>query len=408
MVLVTGMAAPLTGIRVLEVANWLAAPAAGALLADLGADVIKVEPPGGDVFREFLLRSMGYTHDFATNYAFQLDNRGKRSVTVALDKPGGPELVRRLAAGSDVFLTNLIQGRRVRYGLSWEDVRAVNARILYASFSGYGTRGPDENRPGFDYAAFWARSGLMGLLGEPPSPPPLCRGGQGDHTTALNILAAVLAALRLRDQTGEAQHIEVTLQGTGMWTLAGDLQAALVAREQPTRHARTQPANPIWNSYQAGDGAWILLVMPQPDPYWPRFCAMVGRPGWVTDPRYETMQGRRAHNVELTREIDALFAAHDLAHWSAKLDEHGLIWAPVATLTDVIDDPQVREMGWFTTLDHPVHGRFETLSAPFKIYGADVAVRGPAPEAGEHTFDVLSELGVGDEELARLATDGVI
>ena len=171
MVLVTGMTAPLTGIRVLEVANWLAAPAAGALLADLGADVIKVEPPGGDVFREFLLRSMGYTHDFATNYAFQLCNRGKRTVTVALDKPGGPELVRRLAAGSDVFLTNLIQGRRVRYGLGWEDVRAASPRVVYASFSGYGTRGPDANRPGFDYAAFWARSGLMGLLGEPPSPP---------------------------------------------------------------------------------------------------------------------------------------------------------------------------------------------------------------------------------------------
>ena len=142
----------------------------------------------------------------------------------------------------------------------------MNPRVVYASFSGYGTRGPDENRPGFDYAAFWARSGLMGLLGEPPSPPPLCRGGQGDHTTALNILAAVLAALRLRDQTQAAQHVEVTLQGTGMWTLGGDLQAALVAREQPTRHERTHPANPIWNSYRAGDGAWLLLVMPQPDP----------------------------------------------------------------------------------------------------------------------------------------------
>ena len=409
MVLVTGMTAPLTGIRVLEVANWLAAPAAGALLADLGADVIKVEPPGGDVFREFLLRSMGYTHDFATNYAFQLDNRGKRSVTVALDQPGGPELVRRLAARSDVFLTNLIQQRRLRYGLSWEDVSAVSPRVVYASFSGYGTRGPDENRPGFDYAAFWARSGLMGLLGEPPSPPPLCRGGQGDHTTALNILAAVLAALRLRDQTNQAQHVEVTLQGTGMWTLGSDLQAALIAREQPKRHERARPANPIWNSYQAGCGAWILLVMPQPDPvYWPRFCEMIGRPEWATDPRYRTLHGRRQHTLELTREIEARFAAHDLAHWAARLDQYGLIWAPVASLTDVIDDPQAREMGWFTTLEHPTLGRFETLDTPFKLYGADVGARGPAPEAGEHTFDVLAELGVSDEELARLATDGVI
>ena len=408
MVLVTGMTAPLTGIRVLEVANWLAAPAAGALLADLGADVIKVEPPGGDVFRAFLLHSLGYEREFATNYAFQLDNRGKRSITVALDQPGGPELVRRLAARSDVFLTNLIQQRRLRYGLGWDEVRAASPRVVYASFSGYGTRGPDENRPGFDYAAFWARSGLMGLLGEPPSPPPLCRGGQGDHTTALNILAAVLAALRLRDQTNEAQHVEVTLQSTGMWTLGTDLQAALIAREQPARHVRTRPANPIWNSYQAGCGAWILLVMPQPDPYWPPFCEMIGRPDWALEPRYATLDGRRAHSEELTRAIEACFSSHDLAHWSARLDEYGLIWAPVATLTDVIDDPQAREMGWFTTLEHPSLGRFETLDTPFKLYGADVGARSPAPEAGAHTFDVLTELGVGEDELTRLALDGVI
>jgi crotonobetainyl-CoA:carnitine CoA-transferase CaiB-like acyl-CoA transferase len=405
----TGSVAPLDGIRVLEVANWLAAPAAGALLADLGADVIKVEPPGGDVFREFVLRSMGYTHDFATNYAFQLDNRGKRSVTVALDRPGGPALLRRMSERVDVFLTNLVQQRRERYGLTYDEVRAVSPRIVYASFSGYGTRGPDRNRPGFDYAAFWARSGLMGLLGEPPSPPPLCRGGQGDHTTALNILAAVLAALRVRDRTDAAQHVEVTLQGTGMWTLGGDLQAALIAREQPARHERTRPANPIWNSYRAADGAWLLLVMPQPDPdYWPRFCKMMGRPEWAHDPRYDTLAKRRQETVELTATIDRLFAEHDLAYWSAQLDAHGLIWAPVATLVDVIDDPQAREMGWFTTLTHPSLGPFETLDTPFRIYDADVGARGPAPAAGEHTFDVLAELGIDGDELARLATEGVI
>ena len=409
MVLVAGMSAPLEGIRVLEVANWLAAPAAGALLADLGADVIKVEPPGGEVYREFLLRSMGYTHEFDANYGFQTDNRGKRSITVALDAPGGPELVRRLAARADVFLTNLIQRRRVRYGLTWEDVRGASPRVIYASLSGYGTRGPDENRPGFDYAAFWARSGLMGLLGEPPSPPPLCRGGQGDHTTALNILAAVLAALRLRDRTGEAQHVEVTLHGTGMWTLAGDLQAALVAREHPTRHERSRPANPIWNSYRTRCGNWILLVMPQPDPlYWPRFCAMIGCPEWAQDPRYATLHDRRRNTVELTSAIEARFAEHDRAYWAGRLDAHDLIWAPVAKLTDVIEDPQAREMGWFTTIEHPTLGRFETLDTPFKIYGADVGARGPAPEAGADTFDVLAELGVGEDELARLATDGVI
>ena len=399
---------PLDGIRVLEVANWLAAPAAGALMADLGADVVKIEPPGGDVFRSFVLSSMGYDFDFATNYAFEVDNRGKRSVTVALDRPGGCALVRRLSESVDVFITNLVQERCVRYGLGFDAIRAANPRVVYTAFSGYGTRGPDQNRPGFDYAAFWARSGLMGLLGEPPSPPPLCRGGQGDHTTALNILAAVLAALRLRERTKEAQHVEVTLQGTGMYTIAGDLQAALVARQQPRRHERTRPANPIWNSYRCGDGEWVLLVMPQPDPYWPRFCAMIGRPEWAHDPRYDSLRGRREHTVELTTTIDAIFALHDRPTWAAKLDEHRLIWAPVATLPEVVDDPQVREMGWFATLEHPTAGRFETLAAPFRIYGADIAPRSASPSPGQHTFDVLAELGIAEDEIAKLAADGVL
>ncbi len=145
------MAAPLDGIRVLEIANWLAAPAAAALMADLGAEVIKVEPPGGDIFRAFVLSSIGYDYDFETNYAFQLGNRGKRSMTVALDKPGGPELVKRLAKDVDILLTNLIQERRVKYGLTYDEVRAANPGVIYVSLSGYGTRGPDENRSGFDF-----------------------------------------------------------------------------------------------------------------------------------------------------------------------------------------------------------------------------------------------------------------
>ena len=166
------MPAPLDGIRVLEVSNWLAAPAAAALMADMGADVVKVEPPGGDVYRGFVLRSMGYDHDFATNYAFELDNRGKRSVTVDMDKPGGADLVRQMAANCDIFHTNLVQRRRTRFGLGYEDVLAVNPKVIYTSFSGYGTHGPDQDRPGFDFAAFWARSGIMGLMAEPDAPPP--------------------------------------------------------------------------------------------------------------------------------------------------------------------------------------------------------------------------------------------
>ena len=406
------MPGPLDGIRVLEVANWLAAPAATALMADMGADVIKVEPPAGDVFRGFILRSMGYDFDFATNYAFQLDNRGKRSITIDLEKPGGGELVRKLAATSDIFVTNLIQPRRARYGLTFDDVRAVNPGVIYTSFSGYGTHGPDEARPGFDFAAFWARSGIMGLMAEPDAPPPLCRGGQGDHTTALNLLAATLAALRLKDKTGAGQHVELTLQGTGMWTIAGDFAAALAAKanqQQPPRISRKNPVNPIWNSYRTADDRWLLLVNPVPFPAaWPKFCAIAGRPEWAADPRWDTTPKLRTHSAPLTAECDAIFAAHDYAWWARELDAAGLIWAPVATMPEMVADPQVHEMGWFATIDHPEYGTFETLDTPFKIFGAEVGVRGPAPEVGQHTFDILAEAGIEGAELERLATAGVI
>jgi crotonobetainyl-CoA:carnitine CoA-transferase CaiB-like acyl-CoA transferase len=401
------MAAPLDGIRVLEVANWLAAPSATAMMADLGADVIKVEPPGGDIYRGFILQSMGYDYDFATNYAFEVDNRGKRSITVDLEKPGGPELVRSLAAKCDIFVTNLINRRLVRYGLTWEEVHAANPRVIYTSFSGYGTHGPDADRPGFDYAAFWARSGIMGLLAEPDAPPPLCRGGQGVHTTTFNILSAVLAALLLRERTGEGQHVECTLQASGMWTLAGDYSAALNARQHPPRISRKKPVNPIWNSYQCSDGRWVLLVNAAPFPnYWPRFCERIGRPDWAA--QYPDLASLRANSANLAAELDQVFAAHDLAWWSNALDEAGVIWAPVAQLTEVMEDPQVRDMGWITTVEHPEYGLYEILDTPFKIYGSEIGVRGPAPTPGQHTFEVLADLGVDADTLDELAVNGVL
>ncbi|MDP6604909.1 MAG: CoA transferase [Dehalococcoidia bacterium] len=401
------MVAPLSGIRVVEVSNWLAAPSAAALMADLGADVVKVEPPGGDAFRHFDMRAFGYDHDFVTNAAFELDNRGKQSIVVALDRPGGPELVKRLAEDADVFITNLVQHRRERYGLTVEDVQAVNDGLVYVSFSGYGTDGPDADRAGFDYAAFWARSGIMGLMGEPPSSPPICRPGQGDQTTALNLLASTLAALRMRDQTGEGQVVDVTLLGTGIWTIGPDLSAVLQAHQHPPRHERSHPANPIWNPYRCSDDRWLLLVMPQPDRYWPPFCEMVERPEWVSDERYDTLVHRMEHSEQLTAEIDAIFASAGLATWAQRLDAAGLIWAPVAELPEVVDDPTVRALGSFAEVEHPEFGSFETLAAPFKIRGADLAPRGPAPALGQHTQAVLEELGLDADELAELAVAGV-
>jgi crotonobetainyl-CoA:carnitine CoA-transferase CaiB-like acyl-CoA transferase len=399
---------PLSGIRVLEVANWLAVPNATALMADLGADVVKVEPPGGEAHRGFQMRTLGYDYDFETNYVFEFDNRGKRSVAVDLRQPGGPELVRRLAASFDIFATNLVPHRRERLGLGFEAIREANPSVVYAAFTGYGETGPDADRPGFDTGAFWARAGVMALLGEPPSAPPLLRSGQGDHTTGLNLLAATLAALRQRDRTGAAQFVEVTLLGTGLWTIASDIQGALLAGHHPPRHDRTAPANPIRNSYPTQDGRWIVLVMTQPDRYWATFCEAIDRPEWAADERYGTLESRGRHREQLAADIEARLREQPLAWWASRLDEFGIIWAPAQELPEVIADPQVQALAMFPEVEHERLGRYRTIGAPFRIAGADVGVRGPAPEPGQHTHEVLRESGLTEEEIADAASRQIL
>ena len=399
------MAAPLDGIRVLEVANWLAAPAAAALMADLGADVVKVEPPEGDAFRGVLQTNWP---DAQLLPGFELDNRGKRSVVVDLERSGGPDLVRRLSADADVFITNLTRHRVERYGLGFDEIRDRNPRVVYVAFSGYGSRGPDADRGGFDYLAFWARSGIMGAIGQSGDAPVMARGGQGDHTTALNILAATLAALRLRDQTTDAQRVEVTLQITGMWTIGTDVQNALQAAEQPLKIDRSAPWNPLSNTYPTRDGRWLLLMMPQASRFWPRLCEAIRETDWAGDERYDSIEKLLALGAELSAALEERFLREDPASWSERLDEAGCLWAPVADLPEVIHDPQPRAMGAFATIEHPLAGPFEILNVPFQIADADIAVRGAAPDVGAHTHEVLQEAGLSDEEIAQLAAARVL
>ena len=403
------MTAPLDGIRVVEVANWLAAPSAAALMADLGAEVIKVEHPGGDAWRHTLMRGQkpGYTPNVDVDAPYELDNRGKRGVALSLEAQGGADVVRRLVASADIFVTNLTAPRIARYGLERDALQAVNPRLVYVVLTGYGTRGPDQALTAFDYSAFWSRSGIMSLIGEPDGPPMPCRPGQGDHATALNLLAGTLAALRLRDRTGEGQLVEVTLQRTGAWTIGADVSAALITEQQPSRINRRQPPNPLFNSYETADGRWLMLVMPTGDRYWPAACRALGREEWLTDSRYSTLERRMLLSAELTPQIRDAFAGKTLAEWGPLLTAHNLIWAPVAELPEVIHDPQMEAMGAWSTITG-AEGAFRTLNTPFEIAGADIGPRGPAPKTGEHTAAVLQELGLSDAELAELAAGGAL
>lgn len=399
------MSAPLEGLRVLEVANYVAAPAVGALMSDLGADVIKVEPPGGEVMRGVM--STGPDGPYKANFLFELENRGKRSITIDLERPGAPELVRRLAETSDVLLTNLLAHRLEKYALTPEQVRENNPGIVFCSITGYGMRGPEATRPGFDFAAFWTRAGIMSVVGHPDGAPVLSRIAQGDHTTGMNALAAILAALRMKDRTGEGQVVEVTLQQTGVYTIATDVSRTLVDGKQPGRFNREAPPNPLFNTYPTADGNWIMLVHMTPDPYWPRLCAVLGRDDLAAEERYNSMRKRMALGRELAAIIEAEFVKRDLEYWSARMDEQGLIWAPMVDLLTVINDPSLQALDAFPEVPHSA-GTFRTVGVPFSIHGADIGVRRASPEAGEHTMAVLAESGLSGDEIADLAASGIL
>ena len=396
---------PLAGIRVLEVANWLAAPAGCALLADAGADVIKVETPGGEPYRGY---GGGTGVNLPYNPFFELDNRGKRGITLDLEKPPAREVIYRLVAGCDVFVTNLLAGRRERYGLTYDALKAHRPDLIFASVTGYGSTGPDRDRPGYDYAAFWARSGIMNLLGEPDSSPPPQRPGMGDHTTALAVSGAVSMALFNRERTGKGEQVDISLNNTGMWVLAIDIQAALSIGQENVRVSRRSVPNPIWNSYQTGDRRWIQLVMLVADVYWPKVCRAIGRSDLEKEPRFDSMPKRTENREVLIALLDEVFAEKSLDEWTALLDREGCIWAPAQTIAETINHPQTSAREAFAEIDHPTHGRLELVDTPVKFADARVGARGPAPELGQHTEEVLLEAGYGWDEIATLRDKGVI
>ncbi len=398
--------APLAGIKVLEIANFLAGPVGAALMSDMGADVVKIEPPAGDTTRGMQLQGDGSK---AFNHSFQALNRGKRSITLDLARPEASEVVLRLMAEADVVVTNLMTVRLDRYGINFEAASARNPKIVFAQVTGWGSKGAGADRPGFDSTAYWAGSGLMHLLGEVGTPAPVSRGGQGDFPTGLNILTAVLAALRVRDQTDEAQFVEVTLQRTGLWSLASEMQRVLNTPEVPIERFDRRLAHlATRNSYETGDGRWMMLAMHNV-PYWKKFCMALGREDWANDPYYVSPTGAPQNQQERIAEIDEIFRSQPLSYWAKQLDDHGCVWSPAATLEEVARDEQLLSLHPFYTIeDADGRGHSATVvTIPFDISGADIHPRHGAPDLGAHTNEVLSEAGYTAEQIADFAAKGI-
>ncbi len=383
-----------------EIASFVAAPAAGALLADLGAEVIKVEIPTGEIYRYAVPRMAGYDSDFPEAPHFQMDNRGKRSLALDLTRPESRQALDRVIERSDVVLTNMLPARLERFGLDGSTLRSRWPRLIVAALTGYGREGDEANTPAFDYTAFWSRSGLMHQMHEPGSPPAFLRPGVGDHSAALSLTTGILAALRMRDRDGEGQDVDVSLLHIGYYIQGNDAAQSLVTRETPPRHDRRAPRNPIWNHYETKDGRWLFLVMIESDRYWPDLCVALARPDLAADERFTDAVARYRHSRELVDTLDAVFRERTLVEWEEILGRHRLIWSPVRTLAEAVEDPQARASGVFSRASHPVAGEFESVAPPMKLSAHRMDESPPAPGLGADAEQVLREAGLDDEEIA--------
>jgi crotonobetainyl-CoA:carnitine CoA-transferase CaiB-like acyl-CoA transferase len=396
------MPAPLEGIRVVEVASFVAAPSGGALLADLGAEVIKVEVPEGELYRHTKPHMGGYKSDFDGGPPFEMDNRGKKSLALDLTRPEARDALQKVIARADVVLTNLLPARQKKYGLDPDSLRAKRPALIHATLNGYGVRGDEANAPAFDYTAYWARTGMMDMFRAPEAIPAFLRPGVGDHAAGVSLVAGILAALRVRDRTGEGQAIEVSLLQIGLYIQGNDMANVLATGQSPPMHDRAAPRNPLWNSYPTADDRWLMLVMVESQRYWPNVCRALALDGVESDARFADPVARYRNSRALVEILDREFRARTLAEWEAELRRHPLIWSPVRRMHEVIDDPQVRAMGYFSTVTHPKLGQFQSVGPPFRMSGHAMPANRPAPELGADNEAVLRAAGLTDDEIAKL------
>jgi crotonobetainyl-CoA:carnitine CoA-transferase CaiB-like acyl-CoA transferase len=403
------MTMPLDGIRVLDWTIWQQGPVASVMLADLGAEVIKIEERvGGDPGRG-VLRLQGLDLRDRPNFYFEANNRNKKSIAIDLKKPEGVEIVRALAECTDVFVQNFRQGVAARLGLGPDVLRARNPRLVYASASGYGPDGPESAAPSFDYLGL-ARSGIMYAAGEPDDPPICIAGGVADQMGAVMLAYGVLAALFARERTGRGQEVDASHLGSMAWLQGLGLAARLMLGRAVPRQARRFATNPLWNHYRCGDDRWIALGMLQPDRYWAQLCRILGVPEAADDPRFSSMQPRMLNSADCVALLDGVFATRPRDEWVRRLTEGGdFIFSIVNAVDDLPDDPQVRANDYVTTFDHPAFGPTQVVGVPVRLSETPGQVRLPAPEFGQHTEEVLTGLlGYSWDAVARLRAAEVI
>jgi len=395
-----------SSLRVIDCASWIAAPAAATLLGDLGADVIKVEPAdGGDPFRS--VSNLPGGPQSRHNHYWILGGRGKRSLAIDLSCPAGQQILKKLVLTADVFITNFPHKVRDRLGIGFEALRAINPRLVYASFTAYGEVGEERDRQGFDVTAWLGRSGLMDLLrNDPETAPPRSIYGIGDYPSAVTLFAAIMCGLYQREITGAGDYVSSSLLANGAWTNGNFIQARLCGGEIDRMRGRETANNPLNNHYRCADGRWVQIAVSNADRQWPALAREVAGEAWLLgDPRFATAAARAANAIALMAELDRIFAVHPLQYWLERLDRFSIPFGFIQVVGDIPKDRQMIESGVLV----PVEGQdFMTLSGPLVVNGVETRRPTMPPDLGQHSVEILAELGLDADAVDRLVRDNVV
>jgi crotonobetainyl-CoA:carnitine CoA-transferase CaiB-like acyl-CoA transferase len=393
-----------SGLKAVDLASFVAGPAAAVILSDFGADVIKVEPPTGDLWRmAYKVPPLPRAKD---NYPWHLSNRNKRGMAVDLKSPRAGEILERLVKWADVLIVNTPQPARKRLKLTYEDVAPWNPRLIYADLTGFGDKGPDAELPGFDVTAYWARSGLLSLTRDAGAPPTWPVGGSGSHATAIGLFSAIVMGLYRRERTGKGSYVTTSLLAEGVWATGIMNQAALVDAKFFPLHDRKNPPNAAMNLYKTSDGSWFLLVV-TPD----KLTAVakgIGRADLLTDPRFADAVKLVANMAQLTAILDDVFGSQPMAHWREVFNQAKITFGVVQTPSEVIKDPQLRENNIVIPIEGAGGDLNFTISSPIQVHDVAKVPAKRAPEIGEHNDQVLKELGFDSAQIDSLRASGTI
>jgi len=393
-----------SGLKVVDLASFIAGPSAAVILSDFGADVIKVEPPSGELWRR--ANQIPPQPQAKDAYQWHLNNRNKRGLTLDLKSPGAQQILEKLVKWADVLVVNTPHPARKRLKLEYEDVVQWNPRLIYADVTGFGDKGPDAELPGFDITAYWARSGLLSMTRDAGVPPTWPVAGSGDNATAVGLYSAIVTGLYRRERTGKGSHVTTSLLAEGIWSASVSIQGALSGAKFYGQHDRKNPANAAMNVYQAADGTWFVLLV-TPDKL-AAVAKAIGRTDLLTDPRFSDPAKLTANMPQLTAILDEVFGAQPMAHWYEVFNGVHVTFGAVRGPEEVIDDPQLRPNGIVVPLEGAGGKVTSTISSPIQVHGVAKVSAKRAPELGEHNDEILQQLGFDAKQVEGFRASGTI